>query len=121
MFPLDETRARRTGFVVGPTVRLADGRDWSLPLREPGVSDREYDALLALIDTSEDRNEALRAELALTIFLLLRNYDLPPDAVDFLLRFAPGDRALAVLQAGVHEVACESARRLKSGATTALR
>jgi hypothetical protein len=109
----DEPSARQAGFVDGPRVRLADGAEWSLPLREAGRDDPEYDAILAIIAESEDQTEALRGELALTIFLLTRNYDLPADSLDALLRFAPGDPALAVLQQAVHQIARESFERAR--------
>src|SRR4051794_14479361 len=101
---MDESALRRTGFVEGPRVRLADGGLWALPLRDPKLDDPDYDALLAMVAESEDRAEMLRSELALTIFLLMRNYDLLPDALDVLLRFAPGDPALAATQGAVHEI-----------------
>ncbi len=105
---IDEPSARRPGFVDGPRVRLADGQSWSLPLREPVGLDPEYDALLALVLDAEDRAEGLRAELALTIFLLTRNYDLTPGSLDALLNIEPNDPALNELQRVVHQIACES-------------
>jgi hypothetical protein len=108
---LDEPSVRTPWFVDGPRVRLADGQEWSLPLREPYGDDLEYDSLLALVTGSEDHAETLRAELALSIFLLTRNYELSPEALDSILRFASDDPDLNALQRAVHEVACESFRR----------
>src|SRR5437763_1354519 len=88
---LDESRARRPGFVEGAWVRLSDGSEWSLPRRDPTCVDPEYDAQLRAVFEAEDSAGVLRAELALTIFLLLRNYVLPPRDLSRLLTFAPGD------------------------------
>ncbi len=117
MATIDEASARRPGFVAGPTVRLSDGSEWSLPLREPSGVDLEYDGLLRMVAESSHPDETLRAELALTIFLLTRNYDLTAQSLGRLLRFAPGDPALIVLQRDVHAIARESLRRVQAGAT----
>jgi|GEM_PF-1389145 len=107
----DECSARRPAFVDGPRVRLADGRVWTLPHRDVSRDDPEYDALVAAVFEAEDEAEALRAGLALTIFLLDRNYDLGPDALSALLTFPPGDPDLVELQRDVHALALKSARR----------
>jgi hypothetical protein len=109
----DEQSSRRPGFVDGPRVRLADGGAWALPPRDPSRDDPEYDALLREVVTAEDRAEALRAGLALTIFLLDRNYALDRDALGALLTFAPDDPALAALQSDVNAFAVEMARCAK--------
>ncbi len=118
MTTIDEASARRPGFVAGALVRLSDGSSWSLPLRDPAKADPEYDGLLGMVAGCADQAETLRAELALTIFLLTRNYDLSAGALDRLLRFAPGDPALIVLQRDVHAIALESLRRSSSAAGT---
>jgi hypothetical protein len=51
----------------------------------------------------EDFTEALQAELAVTIYLLRRNYELSPDQLALLLTFAPDDPALPALQKAMHE------------------
>jgi hypothetical protein len=107
----DERTARRPGFIEGVGVRLADGQEWFLPVRDRVVDDPEYDAQLAAISEAEDRAEVLRAELALTIFLLTRNYDLSADQLNLLLSFRPDDPALTELQRLVHGLAHESAVR----------
>ena len=99
---------RRPGFVPGVEVRLADGDLWALPARDASRADPEYDALLAAVDGSETRDDALRAGLALTIFLIGRNYDLSPDRIAALLTFEPGDRALAALQDAVDALVAAS-------------
>jgi hypothetical protein len=105
---MDECAVRGEGFVAGRWVRLADGQEWSLPVRSAVGVDPEYDALLGVVFEAESRAEGLRAELALTIFLLTRNYVLSSDALDRLLRFASADPALATLQRAVHELVLES-------------
>lgn len=107
---IDELGSRRAVFVEGPRVVMADGGSWALPMREPRGADPEYDGLLEMVSESEDRAETLRSELALTIFLLTRNYDLSPESLDRLLTFPPGDPALSALQRAVHDVAQESFR-----------
>jgi hypothetical protein len=112
----DEISTRRPGFIEGRRVRLADGRAWSLPLRDPVGEDPEYDAILAAVNEAEDRSECLLAEFALTIFLLTRNYDLRPDPLETLLSFPQGDPALAALQEAVHALYLESVRRSRAAA-----
>jgi hypothetical protein len=107
-----EPLKRRPGFIEGRAVRLSDGQEWWLPFRDPARDDLEYDALLAVICEAEDRVEGLLAELALTIFLLTRNYELAPNQLERLLQFRADDPSLRRLQAAVHEVVVESLRRL---------
>jgi hypothetical protein len=108
-----ERSARKPGFVEGVAVRLSDGGVWSLPLRDPDRPEPEYDTLLAVVCEAENRTEGLRAELALTIHLLDRNYDLSGDELAALLSFPPGDPDLAELQDEVHGLVLESLRRLR--------
>lgn len=111
--PLEESTARRRGFVNGPSVRLADGHAWSLPPRDPARDDPEYDGLLAAVVEAEDQPEALRAGLALTIFLLDRNYMLGPDDLSALLSFPPCHPDLEALQRTVDAFAREAAGGLR--------
>ena len=104
---LDEHTARRPEFLEGRWVRLADGRSWSLPDRVP-TDDGDAVALLDGIGQSEDQNERLFGELALTIFLLARNYQLRPSDLQTLLRFDPSDPALRGLQHDVHALVVAS-------------
>jgi hypothetical protein len=108
-----EQSARRPGFLEGRAIRLSDGQEWSLPLRDPERDDPEYDGLLAVVCEAEDRSEGMLAELALTIFLLTRNYHLAPTQLERLLQFPTGDPGLTALEAGVHWVVEESLRRLQ--------
>jgi hypothetical protein len=86
----------------GINVRLSDGKVWTLSLGDHIRNDPEFDALIAAAIDVEDVHDALRAELALTIFLLRRNYELNSDQLTSVLTFAPGDPALSVLQSAVH-------------------
>ncbi|SIO61564.1 hypothetical protein SAMN05444166_6791 [Singulisphaera sp. GP187] len=88
-------------------VRLADGETWDPTVGDPARQDPEFDALLAAAIDVEDHSEALRAELALTIYLLRRNYDLSPDELALLLTFTPDDPALATLQSAIHDLVVE--------------
>jgi hypothetical protein len=110
---VNEQNRRRPDFVEGTRVRMADGQDWSFPDRLPSKDDREHIAVLREILEVEDRDELLGAELALTIFLLARNYDLTPDDFAAILRFAPGDPAQPRMQAAVHALAMNQVRVLK--------
>jgi hypothetical protein len=97
---------RRPGFRPGTPVLLADGQAWVLP--DPDVSaglTPPLDALIAGVVEAGDATERLRAELALGIYLISANYDLPPLALGPLLEFRPGDPSLARFQADLHQVA----------------
>ena len=104
--PDAEQAARRPRFSAGATVRLADGRFWSLPRRVDSRDEPEYDALIAAVRQAEDHREALFAGHVLLIHLLDRNYALSPDVLGALLSFPAGDPALAQLQRDVLELAC---------------
>ncbi len=99
---IDERAARRPEFIEGRWVCLSDHNRWSLPIRDPALIDPEYDSLLLAVSQAEDKNEALFAELALTIHLLTRNYQLLPSDLDGLLRFGPDRDTLSLLQRDVH-------------------
>jgi hypothetical protein len=113
----DERALRRPVFVEGTSVALADGQSWSLPERRWDRDDPEYDAMLKLVRESEDMAERLRAELALTIFLLSRNYELSPEHYRAILGFESGDPALATLQRDVHAMAVAQIENMPSDAT----
>jgi hypothetical protein len=113
---LNEVSRRRPDFRPGPSIRLADGWDWTIPA-PPRVTAPEaegfgpdYAATVAALESAEDRTERLRAELALAIYLLSRNYDLTPDDLYALLGFPPDDPALAAMQAAFHRIAREHLR-----------
>jgi hypothetical protein len=116
---LDERALRRTAFVAGTNVVLADGQSWTLPERRLDHDDPEYVAMLRMVHEAEDRSEVLRAELALTIFLLSRNYELTPELYRTLLDFEPGDPDLVALQSEIHALALAQVALLRSEARTA--
>lgn len=106
---LDETSLRRPDFAGGTPVRLADGRDWTLPrprvrfvpddgptgfatcLALAGADD--YQALLDAAAAAEAGPDVIRTELALGRRLLLANYDLTPGQVADLLQFGYDEAA----------------------------
>jgi hypothetical protein len=110
---VDEQALRRPAFSEGLRIRLANGQAWSLPDQPPYKEDLEHLAVLREITEAEDAPDRLRGELALTIYLLSRNYDLLPDDYRVILEFAPGDPALAEMQAAVHDLANEQIRVLR--------
>jgi hypothetical protein len=116
---VNERSVQRTSFVEGTNVVLADGQTWSLPERRLDHDDHEYDAMLRMVCEAEDEAERLRAELALTIFLLNRNYELSPELYQTLLDFEPGDPALAALQRDVHGLALSQIELLPPQGTSA--
>jgi hypothetical protein len=69
--------------------------------------------LLRGIIESEDAADCRRAELALAIFLLSRNYDLVPGDYRDILGFAPGDPALGEMQRSIHDLAIDQIRALR--------
>src|SRR3954447_13765680 len=112
-FMADEYSLRRPSFAEGTRITLADGQAWSLPDHPPYNDDPEHLALLRGVSEAEDDAERLRAELALAIFLLSRNYDLLPRDYRAILQFEPGDPALAEMQRAVHTLAADQVRALR--------
>src|SRR5258708_2794017 len=110
---VDEQAHRRPTFAEGVRIRLANGQAWSFPDHPPCKDDQEHHAVLRGIIESEDAADRLRAELALTIFLLSRNYDLMPGDYRAILEFAPGDPALSEMQRSIHELAIDQIRGLR--------
>jgi hypothetical protein len=126
---LDEKSLRHPDFLEGIPIRLADGQPWTFPTppacrdvtdggEAPGAAatpfDPDHEALVTAILEAEDRAELLRAELALAIHLLARNYRLEPADFLTLLEFSPGDPALTAMQRSFHEVALEHIRSMQS-------
>jgi hypothetical protein len=111
---IDEHARRREGFDPGITVEMADGQPWSLPMPSLEDADAELQATLHAVFESEDRAERLRSELALTILLLARNYDLAAEDYQLLLSFAPDDPALSRLQQAVHAMVEKAANVSRS-------
>jgi hypothetical protein len=117
----NERALRRPDFLPGLPIRLADGQCWTFPVPRASSGSPErvapgellglfgdgYAPTLAAVLEAEDESERLRAELALAIFLLGRNYDLSPAVFREILSFRPGDAALVEMQRAFHEVAVE--------------
>jgi hypothetical protein len=124
---LDEKSLRHPDFLEGLPIRLADGQMWTFPTppaprdvdagESPGAAvtpfDSDQEALVTAVLEAEDRAERLRAELALAIHLLARNYRLEPADFRALLEFSPGDPALAAMQGAFHDLALEHIRSLR--------
>jgi hypothetical protein len=107
----EEHVARRPQLIAGIVVRLADRQEWWLPTADALRGDSEFEALLRAIDESEDCSEMMLGELAVTIFLLRRNYALGAADLEALLSFG-GDRPdREALQRAVHELAVEGITR----------
>jgi hypothetical protein len=108
---IDERVKRRPGFIPGMPIRLADHQEWWVPapsdLRGPdaGSDDPEYAYLLEAVDDAEDAAELRRAELALGIFLLSRNYQFSPSEFAELLEVPPGSPRFEVVRAAFRGMA----------------
>jgi hypothetical protein len=130
MTMLDEFTLRCQDFHPGSLIRLADGQRWTFPAAPGRVTPggavpggeagfgRDYAATVAAVREAEDEAELLRAELALAICLLGRNYDLTPAALFDLLGHAPGVPALTATQEAFHRVALDHVRRAGASADT---
>jgi hypothetical protein len=70
-------------------------------------SDDDYPFLLEAIEEAEDQPEHARAELALAIFLLSRNYLLSSLDFERLFDFRGDVSRLAEARAAFHNLACE--------------
>jgi hypothetical protein len=128
---LDEPSMRRADFLPGTPVRLADGGWWTIPSPAPGSEApaappiERYEALLAAIDEAEDEPERTRAELALAIGLLARNYQLSPPSFRILLHWSADDAGGVEMQRMFRRVALEhlaapSSARMPDGQTSPL-
>ena len=111
---LNERTRRRPDFLAGAPLRLADGQPWTLPAAEGGPLGPIGEGLVAAIREAEDEAELVRAELALAVALLGRNYALGPSEYRELLEAEPGspaasDLRLALRQLGRDHVQAASA------------
>src|SRR4051794_36061040 len=99
---LNERAVRRDDFLPGVPVLLANAQSWFFPLPAGGgttaTSDDDYRPLVGAVAESEDEAERLRAELALAIYLLARNYHLSPRDFRELLECRPDDPRIRAMK-----------------------
>jgi hypothetical protein len=74
----------------------------------------QYQALTRGIIEAESRSEMLQAELALTIFLLGRKYELNSTSCYQALCFPPGDPLLSETQQALHTLSMDHVRARRS-------
>ena len=113
---LDPMICRRPGFRAGIAVRLADGLPWILPDADQAQADGTvpaYNDLVGAVSEADRPTDLLRAELALGIYLIAQNYELPPLILGALLDFPQNDPHLALLQADLHAVALDHVRAFR--------
>jgi hypothetical protein len=89
---------------------MADGQEWSFPRPPAAGLDLEFDATMGALREAEDHDDALRAELALAILLLSRNYELRPADYQQIFGFGAGSAALGEFRAAFSEMISESAQ-----------
>src|SRR4051794_3064968 len=127
----DERKMRRPGFLDGPSIRLGDGQLWAFPSPDGIASasdhgaatrtasdaavDLEFEATLRAVIEAEDEAEQLRAELALAIYLLSRNYDLGPADYRAILG-PPSSQTLEAMKQSFHQLAMDHIRSYRRGA-----
>ena len=122
---LNEPKLRRGDFLIGISIRLADGQVWTLPRPSKnhavdgnptpvqGASDNfgpEYPALIKAFLEAEDEADRLQIELALAILFLGRNYILRPEDYQVLLHTPASRGILEKMQEAFHRLALEHAR-----------
>lgn len=127
-----EETHRRTRFLRGVPLLLADGRLWFVPspateqtsegpegghILEALAADPIYRELLRAVSEAEDRPERLRSELALIIHLLEFNYALDIAGAQQILEFEPNSPALLRAQRAFHELACDHVQGFRRRAT----
>jgi hypothetical protein len=99
-----EITFRRPTFREGTRIWMADGQQWSFPSPpEPGV-DAQYDALAEARRDAEDHDEVLRIELAISMLLLARNYDLSPVEYTRVFDFGDDRDRLRSVQSAISEL-----------------
>lgn len=105
---LDEPSKRRANFGEDAKLRLADGQEWSLAVPPTDVLASEaFHALIVGMREAESRSDQLRAEFALSIDLLTRNYDLSSADLQILYGFTRNSPELAEFQSAMHKIAAE--------------
>ena len=109
---VDEKSRRLTDFQTGVDVLLSDGQHWTLPEPERSPNDPDLIAICEAITEAEDRDDRLRLELALLIFLIKKNYELSADEIGYLLEFPPGDAPLVQLQGDLRKLSTRILEKL---------
>jgi hypothetical protein len=108
---VDESVHRRATFREGKWLRMADGQDWSFPRPPAPGADLEFDATLRTLHEAESWDEALRAEFALAILLLSRNYDLMPREYEQIFGFGTRKADRSLFQSAFSGMISESSHR----------
>ncbi len=96
-----ETTLRRPTFRDGNRIRMADDQEWSFPDPPPAGVDAQFDALVEALREAEDHDEVLRIELAISILLLSRNYNLTPADYRRIFDFEGDCARLSAVQTAV--------------------
>ena len=114
-----ETESRRSGFLGGIPVQLANGEFWAFPgprelSSEGATRDSKLSGLLEAISQSEDFAEQSRMELALAIYLITLNYDLTPKGYLEVLGDGADVRVREQLRACFHDIARRHAEAVVS-------
>ncbi|WP_406700478.1 hypothetical protein V5E97_16860 [Singulisphaera sp. Ch08] len=102
---IDERLRRRASFQEATSIQLADGQLWWLPQVSINSRDPLLCSLIKAVASADDDSERLRDELALTMVLLSRNYELNADVYPEILGFRPGDSARDELQRVIRHLA----------------
>ncbi len=88
-----ENARRRSGFLGGAWIKMADGREWLFSGPPARGVDADYDALVHALLEAEDRSEARKCELTIAILLLSRNYQPSPSEYVKIFYFGSDDAA----------------------------
>ncbi|MGO9463950.1 MAG: hypothetical protein ACLQVF_07325 [Isosphaeraceae bacterium] len=96
---------------------MGDDQEWSFPDPPPPGLDAQFDALAEARREAEDRDEVLQIELAISILLLSRNYDLSPADYRLIFDFDDDCARLCAVQTAVS--ALISSRRNRAAGTSA--
>jgi len=108
---VDERVKRRPGFTPGMPIRLADHQELWVPalgdMRGPdaGSDDPEYAYLVDAVADAEDAAELRRAELALGIYLIGRNYQFSSSEFAELLEVSPSSPRFEAVRAAFRSMA----------------
>lgn len=106
-----EATVRLPTFREGTRIPMADGQEWSFPNPpEPGA-DAQYDALAEARFEAEDWDEVLRIDLAISILLLSRNYDLSSADYTCIFDFEDDRTRLLCAQSKISELIASDSQR----------